>query len=211
MTISFKKLITGILLLAVCGFCIYAQDNGGKKEEDVPFSSPPHLLGEQSIGFSLGLFLPLFYYKLDPGVIEGTNLSIGARGAITYNAYLSNSFTLGIEFCGAFAFSPNYNAYWSLPITLKASYIIYLGETEMPLSLGAGLDFASFLGYSRMDFILKPEFAMYWKIDPKISLGFSISYWFIPALASAEQEAHSPGQSRLVNLIDLSISLKTFF
>ena len=118
--------------------------------------------------------------------------------------YLSSSFTLGFEIIGGFAFTPNLNIYWTLPLTGQISYIIPIQSWSLFFNLGLGLNFQSFLGYSRMDFIIRPQVALYMPLDPSLELGLVVGYWFVPQIANEEQDS---SQSRLGNFLDVSLSL----
>jgi hypothetical protein len=204
-----KKLIIGaVLLLIFQGNLLSAEE----KKPETPLVQPKevtHILGDQAFAFSLGAYIPLFFYQTSSGTVENTNLFIGAKGSLEYITYLSNTVTFSIELTGGFAFSPNFNIYWTLPITGKISYIVYFGdgEYELFLTMGLGVDFESFLGNSRMDFIVRPQVSFCFPLDPKLKLGVGASYWFIPQIATADQEANKPDQSRLGNFLDISISL----
>lgn len=196
-----KKAIFLILAFILIGL------NAGAEE---PTSRPPgitHILGDQSMTFSLGGFIPLFFIRLADGTVEATNMVFGAKGSLQYNTYLAHTWLLSFELAGALGFTPNFNIYWSLPLTAKISYIWYLAPLELYFTLGLGANFQSFLGFSRVDFITRPEMGIYFLLDTKLKLGLSFSYWFNPQFASAEQEATKPGQSRIGNFMDVSISL----
>jgi len=183
---------------------------GGSAWGEEPSSQPQgvtHILGDQSMTFSLGGFLPLFFIRLADGSVEATNMVFGAKGSLQYNTYLAHTWLLSFELAGALGFTPNFNIYWSLPLTAKISYIWYLYPLELYFTLGLGANFQSFLGYSRIDFISRPEMGIYFLLDAKLKLGLSFSYWFNPQFATAEQEANKPGQSRIGNFMDVSFSL----
>jgi hypothetical protein len=192
-------------LLFQGGF-LFAQEKKPETERPRPVALT-HVLGDQAVAFSLGAYIPLFFYRTADGVVENTNLFVGAKGALEYFSYLSNNFTIGIEIVGGFAFSPNFNIYWSLPITAKASFVIPIGVFELFFSLAAGVDFERFLEGSRMDFVLRPQISFHFPIDPSITLGVSVAYWFVPQIANADQEAYKPGQSRLGNFLDTALTL----
>jgi len=202
-----KKPVLIVLILALTASpSLFAQE-----ESPAPVApqnvTVAHALGDQAFSFSLGGFLPLFFYRVDDGVVEGTNLFIGARGALQYLTYLSSVWVFSVELNGALAFTPNFNIYWTLPILAKISYVVDLGQFELFLTMGLGVNFQSFIGYSRMDFMGRPEVTFYIPIDPTLDFGISAAYWFVPQFASKEQEETKSGQTRLGNFLDVSISL----
>jgi hypothetical protein len=202
-------------LLLVCLFlALFFQMGFLSAEEKKPEPAKPlapatvtRILGDQAFIFSLGGFIPLFFVKTDNGSMEATNLSLGAKGSIQYLTYLSSSFTLGVEINGGFSFTPNFNIYWTLPITAQLSFIVPIATWSLFFNLGAGVDFQSFLGNSRMDFIVRPQVALYMPLDASLELGLVAGYWFVPQIATEEQENNKPGQSRLGNFLDISLSL----
>jgi hypothetical protein len=204
-----RTLVFVCLLLALffqTGF-LSAEEKKPEPPKPIAPATVTRILGDQAFIFSLGAFIPMFFIKTDNGSVETTNLSLGAKGSIQYLTYLSSSFTLGLEINGGFAFTPNFNIYWTLPITAQISYIIPIATWSLFFNLGAGVDFQSFLGNSRMDFIVRPQVALYMPLDASLELGLVAGYWFVPQMATAEQEKNKPGQSRLGNFLDISLSL----
>jgi hypothetical protein len=183
---------------------LYADEEKPEPAQPLAPSTVTRILGDQAFIFSLGAFLPMFFIRTVDGVAEATNLSVGAKGSIQYLTYLSPRFTLGFEIIGGFAFTPNFNIYWTLPLTAQVSFIIPIGSWSMFLNLGVGVDFQSFIGYSRMDFFVRPQMAVYMPLDPSLELGLVVGYWFVPQFANPEQD---PAQTRLGNFLDTSISL----
>ncbi|MBN2353965.1 MAG: hypothetical protein JXD23_15435 [Spirochaetales bacterium] len=199
-----KTIVTAIAVL------LFLQAGFLQAQESKPQPPPPragavtHILGDQSFIFGLGALFPLFFVKMSDGTVEATNLSIGPKASIEYMNYLSQSFALGIEVTGGFAFSPNFNIYWALPITAKIIYIIYIGSTQLFLDLGAGIILEKFLEYGHLDFFAKPQVSFYIPIDPTLDLGLAVGYWFVPQFATPDQPQD---QSRLGNFLDISVSL----
>ncbi len=206
---AFKKpVITGIILaLLLQAAPLLAEDKSPEPAPPLAPSTVTRILGDQAMVFSLGAFVPLFFVRFSDGTVEATNLSLGAKGSIQYMTYLSPHFTLGFELMGGFAFTPNFNIYWTLPITALISYVIPIGTWSIFFNLGLGVDFQSFLGYTHMDPFVRPQVAVYMPLDPSLELGLVAGYWLVPQFATAEQEANKPGQSRLGNFLDISLSL----
>lgn len=208
MTLFLKKciLLGALLLFAAGGSGLFAEE---QEPEDAPFvpATVTHILGDQAISFSLGGFVPLFFIRLADGGVELTNMVFGGKGSIQYLTYLSTNWILSFELALALAFTPNFNIYWLVPLTAKISYVFYINPFQLYLTMGLGVDFQSFLGYSCVDLIARPEIGFYFPIDPTMELGISVSYWFNPQFSSAEQEANKTGQSRIGNFLDVSASL----
>jgi hypothetical protein len=203
-----KLVITGIIMaLFLQAGWLGAEENNPEPAKPLAPATVTRILGDQAFIFSLGAFLPMFFIRTADGVAEATNLSIGAKGSIQYLTYLSSSFTLGFELTGGFAFTPNFNIYWTLPITAQISYIIPVATWSIFINLGLGVDFQSFLGYSHMDIFARPQVAVYMPLDPSLELGLVVGYWFVPQFATTEQEASNPGQTRIGNFLDVSLSL----
>ncbi len=197
-------------IVTVIAALLFLQAGLLQAQESKPQSPPPragavtHILGDQSFIFSLGALFPLFFVKMSDGTVEATNLTIGPKASIEYMNYLSQYFALGVEVTGGFAFSPNFNIYWTLPITAKIMYIIYIGNTQLFLDLGVGIILEKFLEYGHLDFFAKPQVSFYFPIDPTLDLGLTAGYWFVPQFATSGQPQD---QSRLGNFLDVSVSL----
>jgi hypothetical protein len=203
-----KLLVAGIAVLLLFQTNLLSAQ---EKKPETPTPRPglvTHILGDQAFIFSLGALVPLFYLRTVDGAVEGTNLTIGPKASIEYMNYLSQSFAIGLELTGGFAFSPNFNIYWTLPITGKISYIVYINTFQLFFDLGLGIDLEKFLDYGHIDLFARPQVAFYINLDPSIDLGLTAGYWFVPQFAAAGQPSD---QTRLGNFLDISISLMYHF
>jgi hypothetical protein len=199
-----KPLVIGITALLFFQVLPAMADDAKPQPSKPRTGAVTHILGDQAFIFSLGAAFPMFFLRTSDGVVEPTNLYLGPKVSIEYMNYLSQSFAVGVEVIGGFMFSPNFNIYFTLPITAKISYIIYIDTFQLFLNMGLGIDLEKFLGYNHIDFFIRPQAAFYLNIDPSIDLGLSVGYWFVPQFNTADQPA---SQTRLGNFLDVSLSL----
>ncbi|MBN1524777.1 MAG: hypothetical protein JW904_09850 [Spirochaetales bacterium] len=195
-----------MIILCIGSSIAFGQDE--TPAESLPKSkSVTHALGDQAIAFGIGTLVPLFHILIDQGEMEAINLFPGIKSTIQFHTYLTNNIILGVSLDGGLAFTPNFNFYWYLPITGKIIYNFELGDIEIPVAFGLGVDLQKFLEGSRADLIIKPEVGFKYKIDPKFSFCVWTSYWFILQIANEDQADYLPGQSRLANFLDITIGL----
>ena len=110
-----KKLL--IFLLIIFTFSAAA---AFAQEEDEYFEEV-YGLGDQTFTITAGLFHPLFYST--PGFeFVDDNLTMGGAGSLSWNAFINSKVSLGGEFGGIFAFSPNDRILYMMPLTFKVSY-----------------------------------------------------------------------------------------
>lgn len=203
--VKLKKILLILLCFFISTTLLSAQDEE-ENEETIP-SGPQYILGDSFIHLNLGTFIPLFFqYVHDGSLAEYSDIFLGIKGSFQIGTYITNRFTLSIVLDGGMLFDTNFVPLWVLPIMAKATYIIYALGLEFPLSLGTGIFIGSYKEGSRIDFVLKPELGLLWQFDPHWCFGINVGYYWVPHIASVEQEAHVPHQSVFGNYLDISIS-----
>lgn len=160
-------------------------------------------LGDQMFLVNAGLFVPLFFQS-ESGTVSRTNLTLGGVGSLELDVYLNNNLAVGAEFGGTFSFSPNKHALFLIPITAKISWIFHVYPFDIPIFLGAGVDFMRLDNQYYFGPIVKPGAAGYWNITSKWSLGLRAVYWWVPEVYFGSSP--QPSRSRFGNFLELSLS-----
>ncbi|MCL1818743.1 MAG: hypothetical protein FWG35_07415, partial [Spirochaetaceae bacterium] len=119
------------LLCAACVLAMFFPAFPLAAQEDDDDYIPTYILGDQMLMMNAGLFLPLFFQDLS-GTTHSTRLSLGGVGSIQYSTYLNNNMTLGFEGGGMFAFTPNDNNLFMVPVTVRYSYILRAYPFDFP-------------------------------------------------------------------------------
>ncbi|MCQ2603863.1 MAG: hypothetical protein MJ215_02315 [Spirochaetia bacterium] len=176
-------IITAFLACPVFGKAV---DSDDEDDEYVEMRG----LGDQLFSVNAGLFIPLFFMDTKADVTD-TNLKLGGVGSLMWQTFISNHFSLGAEFGGMFAFSPNDRVLYMIPLTAKLSYWLRFSHIEIPFSLGLGGCYCS-LGDSRhIDFIAKPSLGIYWAFNNEWIFGANATYWWVPQIYNGSGKVSS--------------------
>jgi hypothetical protein len=183
---------------------VFSQED---EQEDIkPLKVDYYSLGDQSFSVSAGLFIPLFFFDVDDSAAAVTNLTVGGNGSLMYEAYLNNNIKIGMEVGGIFAYSPNDNPFFMIPITARFAYEFHFGQFSMPIYLGAGINIISYDEESDVQILFKPGISLLWNYNSDWSFGGNLVYWIAPEIIFED-----PDQSRIGNFLDFTISAQYHF
>ena len=154
--------------------------------------------------------MPLFFMDFTPAsgssAVSLTNLTVGGTGYLTYEAYLNNNLKLGMEVGGMFAYSPNTNPFFMIPITAKFGYEFHFGQFSMPIYLGAGINIITYDDATNVQLLFKPGISLYWNYNSNWGFGGNLVYWISPEIIFA-----APDETRVGNFLDFTISAQYHF
>lgn len=208
MTERNKLLLTAFVFTVFTAVLLPAQDEGNV--EEAPQKVDLYTLGDQDFSISAGLVFPLFFLDLTPAsgssAVASTNLTLGGTGSLLYEAYLTNHFKLGLELGGMFAYSPNKNPFFMVPITARVAYEFHFGQFSMPLFMGMGVNILSYDQNSVAQFIMKPGVSLYWHYNSDWSFGGNLVWWICPEIVPDVEE-----ENRIGNFLDFTISARYHF
>jgi len=190
-----KTALVLCIVLAFCGGLAVAQEPAAPATA----GPPQYSLGDQTFSPTLGLLVPLFFMSWQPAAYA-TNLSPGAVLSLQIQPYLTPNIRLGGELALLSAFSPNANWLLEASLTAKISYVISLYPFEIPLSLGAGVNWVKYLSDSALDPLLKPSVSLFWIYNSSWSYGLNFTYWW------DMQFSATPSESRVGNFLEISLS-----
>lgn len=187
-----------LLLLIVAAF------GAAQESENEELFVPTNSLGDQTLGINLGLFVPLFFSGSADGV-EPANLTLGGVGSLHWGSYLSDEWKVGVELGGSFSFTPNGRALFLVPITARGSYIFNAYPWEFPVTVGAGVSFASLEELVKLDPFVKVGGGAYWNFSAQWAFGLDTFYWFIPQVYFDGLPAGS-SETRFGNFLEITLS-----
>ncbi len=202
--LNLKKSVLILLILQFCLIspCLSAQEEEPPaEEENIDFM---YSLGDQIFTIKAGLFFPLFFMSPDLN-FASTNLSMGGVGSLEWGAFVTNNISLGGEFGGMFAFSPNDRILYMMPLTFKVSYYFRKYPFEFPLFCGAGITFNSIDDSFHLDFILKPGASAIWNFNSEWAFGFNLVYWWVPQLYTGNGKVQAD-HTRFGNFLETTLS-----
>ncbi len=160
-----------------------APEEPAQAEEDFV---PTYGLGDQLLSLNLGMLFPLFYTG-GPDGMEDANLTLGGTGHLMWSSFLTNDFAVGGEFGGMFAFTPNRNTLFMIPLAARASYFLRAYPFEFPLTLAAGINFSRFRDNFKIDPIVIPGAGFYWNYNAEWAFGLDLRYWWVPQVYSGPE------------------------
>lgn len=202
-----KKLLLSALLLTLFSWTfLYSQD----QEETKPQKIELYGLGDQNFSINVGAIFPLFFFDPTPvdggSSFAGTNLTVGGEGSLLYEVFLTSNFKVGLELGGMFAFSPNDNSFFMVPITARAAYEFHFGQFSLPFYLGLGVNILTYEEVTDVQFIMKPGVSLYWNYNSDWSFGGNLVYWIAPEIIPSNNE-----YDRIGNFLDFTISARYHF
>jgi hypothetical protein len=161
-----------VLLLAVLG------SFPGYGDEESIIALPGHEVGDQGFSLRAGFLFPLFFHDFDNFETYPANSSIGAGGAVQWNFYVTSYIRLGLELGLGFSMDPNKKLYNMIPITAKAAYVLSVSRFEFPLSFSMGINVVNYQDIYKINYIIRPGIAGYWRYDANLAFGIEMSYWW---------------------------------
>ena len=198
---KYKKILILLFMIAFIGCPVFAASDDDDEDDYVSTYS----LGDQMFSINAGLFIPLFFFDRNGDVMD-TNLTLGGEGSLGWQVYISNHWSVGGEFGGMFAFSPNERILYMVPLVARATYWLRLYPFEFPISIGLGGCLSVLDDSAHIDFIAKPSIGVLWNFNEEWAFGAYANYWFIPQLYSGSGKV--PGNhSMFGNFMDVSLSV----
>ena len=191
-------LLITILLLS-------APSISAQEEEKGPVDITFYSLGQQTISFSAGLFIPLFYQSFG-GDYYPANISLGGLGNLQWGAHLDNHWMIGLEIGGLFSISALGNVVLMLPMTFRTTFIFHVPPFELPIFIGVGMNISKYEAQTNYDFILKPGFSSLWKYNASWAFGLNFVYWWIP-----QPWPQNPDMGRMGNFLEISATAQYSF
>lgn len=195
---------TILILTAVFVFSLISIVSVTAQEDGEDFE-PTYGMGDQMLSLNLGMFIPLFFAG-GPDGIQDANLTLGGTGHLMWSAFLTNELAVGGEFGGMFAFTPNRNALYMIPLAARLTYFLRAYPYEFPLSIAAGLNFSRFGDSFKVDPIIIPGAGFYWNMNTEWAFGFDARYWWVPQVYTDSSEIPS-SENRFGNFLATTFSV----
>ena len=190
-----------ILFILIPSAIAFSQEDDNESEE---YYEAVYGLGDQTFTITAGLFHPLFYSTPDFEFVDD-NLTMGGVGSLQWNAYINSSWTLGGEFGGMFAFTPNDRILYMMPLTFKVTKYFRKYPFEFPIFLGGGISFNSLADAFHLDPILKPGAGVYWNMNEEWVFGFNLVYWWVPQIYTGNGKVPA-SNTRFGHFLETSLS-----
>lgn len=199
-----SRIIALIVLALLMAVPVAAQEQDDPSSEGDEGFVPTYTLGDQLLSINLGALFPLFYTG-GPDGIQDANLTLGGTGHLMWSSFINNNFAVGGEFGGMFAFTPNQNTLFMIPLAARATYFLRAYPFEFPLSLAAGINFSRFGENFKTDFIAMPGAGFYWNFSTEWAFGVDVRYWWVPQIYSGPEPPAEA--SRFGNFLSSTLSV----
>ena len=194
-----------VVILAVAAVSGYAQI------EDEEFIEPEYQLGDQYFTIRVGGFAPLFFHNPLEGEVNSTNLRLGGSGALSWQGYLNNRWSIGGELAGVFTNSVNRRTLFMVPITAKLSYLFSSWPFEFPIHIAAGGAFQSLEGDTYFGPIAKPGVGAWWNATGEWAFGVQAEYWWVPQFYRGADNRPPGTDTRFGNFLDVTLGARYSF
>jgi hypothetical protein len=204
-------------LLFLSGIVAFAQEEESDEdaEEEIPFDEyegvAPSLYssGEQVMSFTLGAAIPLFYTNSGGIAPNGTNVTVGGGGRLSYDYFFAPRFFVGGEAGGEFAGTIGENMLYIVPFGVRAGYqftfSIKNARFEIPISLEIGGVIQKYLETDYFGLFLKPMVSGFFRFNPDWSFGLNVGWQIIP------QWTKEPRKDMTGHFLEVSLSVRFHF
>ena len=167
--------------------------------------------GSQMFSINAGAVVPLSLTNFEtnkttwgPGE-DGTHMSIGGIGAISYQVFLNSAFALGGEIGYQFNFAMDNEVFSSVPILLKMTFMPVQGNIDVPISFGVGFNYLSYDSYSKFTFMANMEIGARYFFNDNWGLGIHSGISFIPEPYINEKD--NVNKSSILTVIPATLSV----
>lgn len=176
---------------------------GAQQVDDDDFV-PTYARGDQRMTLDLGAQIPLAFTGGADGAAS-TQLSLGALGRLSWGAFLSNDATVGVAIQGSFAFSPNRNALFMIPITGFGTWTFRAHPLEFPVSLELGVNASRYGDLLKWDPVVAPSVGAYWNYSTEWAFGATVRYFLVPQWYGGPEPAAT--ESRVGHFLTTSLGV----
>ncbi len=173
-------------------------------------STPYYDVGSQIFTISAGTNVPLTAsadnnngsWKTLVGVGKnGTHSSMGGYGSLDYEVFVNPYISIGGELGYQFNFGQDKSIFSQVPMLFKLSYVPLQGSIEIPISLGAGLNYMSYKGESKINLMAQLTFGARYFFNEEWGLGLNTGLTVVP-------EFHSDSvENGLITFVPINIAV----
>lgn len=162
------------------------------------FSAAYYDNGSQRFTITAGTEFPVAMTQLSTGQSHtglgenGTKLSIGGYGAITYQMFMNTYVALGGEIGYAFNFVIDDSIHTMVPIQAKVSFLPVQGTIDMPISIGLGAAYLSKSGTnggSHITLFSSIEMGLDYYFTDNWGVGIKSGVWLVPELFAKQADS----------------------
>ncbi|HIV98365.1 MAG TPA: hypothetical protein IAB12_01115 [Candidatus Ornithospirochaeta avicola] len=126
---------------------------------------------------------------------EGTHLTVGGYGSITYQVFTSPYIALGGEIGYQFHFDQSSSVFTNVPMLFKFTYVPLQGNIEIPLSLTAGINYISLAGNGKLTLSVGAEVGFRFFFTDEWGMGINGGVTFVPEFYLKSDRADYNGVS----------------
>ncbi len=147
--------------------------------DDEEFVYKMNQKGDQFIKLGLMVDIPL-----RPAIPQ---LGVGFSGTLGYMRFLTGNFAVGGD--ASFAYMPTIgeNTITLIPLMARVMYQFAFHKFEVPIMLGIGGAFESYVGDMYFGLIIKPEIGFFYRHSPSWSVGLTAGCSLMPQWANSEK------------------------
>jgi hypothetical protein len=182
------------ILLEMCVLLIFFVSPAFAQEEslseDEPESAPPIVAENEEFIYKANQkgdqFLRMALMGDFPVKPSMKQMFFGGSLSIGYMYFLNGVFAIGGDVAFGFNSTIGSNMVLTIPIMFKAMYQPTIGKFEIPITIGIGGVFETYLNRTYFGFGVKPEVAVFYRITASWSAGLSGGVFILPQWFSNE-------------------------
>jgi len=223
-----RKALALIILLALCCFAgrgaiLHAQDapydetipddddDGSQTGSDLDAYIPDmYAKGDQTITISLGAIFPTVFFNNGRVKPHNFNPPVGGVLSLAYTHFLGPNLFLGGEVGFASAYTLGQNAFFVIPIGVRAGWQFVFRRFEFPLYAVIGIAPQKYLDFGYFGMYLKGAASAYYRFNPNWSFGLSADWsWY--AQWPLENGVRIPRKDMFGNIAGVQLSARYHF
>ena len=140
--------------------------------EDEEFIYKMNQKGDQFIKIGLMVNIPLHP--------AANKLKVGGAGTLGYMRFLNSNLAVGGDASFSYMTTVGKNVFTCIPLMAKVMYQFTVNKLEIPITLGIGGAFQSYIGESYFGLIIKPEVGAFFRYSPDWSFGANVGWSLMP-------------------------------
>lgn len=168
-----------MLLFAAASVPVFAQSE--EEEELPPIEYKLNREGDKVIRIGLSPSFPLNFPN--PGALFSSDrkMSIGGLGSLGYRYFITDDINLGVDVGFGFNVTIGSHVFNYVPVVGSVTWQPTVGNFEFPVSLGVGLSWHTYIGYTYFPgLILQPSAGVSYRVTSNWSLGADASLMVMP-------------------------------
>lgn len=205
-----KRIFTFLLAALLFATPVFAQsESDDDSTGDVTFVNLGTNAGDQMFRISLCATLPVNFPNFGALFTDNRKLSAGGLGSLGYQYFITDKIALGFNAGFGFNVTIGSHSFNYIPVVGTVTYQFAYDKFEIPLSLGLGFAWETYIGYTYFPgLVVKPEVGLHYRFFDSWTIGGDIAYTFMPQFSKLYDENAKNWAGQFLNI---SVSARHYF